>query len=172
MSGALIERARAGDADAFDELARQRIDGVYRTALGILGNPADARDATQDALVSAWRSLRSIQDPERFDAWLHRVTVNAARMVARKRRGIREIQLPPDADSPSPPAASTVISTDFDRSFDRLSVEQRDLLLEHHLDGKSIGEIARDLGIPEGTVKSRLHTARQALESRIRDTTK
>jgi RNA polymerase sigma-70 factor (ECF subfamily) len=163
MVGALVERARGGDADAFDELARQRIDSVYGTALGILGNPADARDATQEALISAWRSLRSLRDVDRFDAWLHRITVNAVKMVARKRR-VREIQISPDfqvSDSDSPSAIS---AADFDRAFERLSIDQRALLLEHHLDGCSVAELADRLGIPEGTVKSRLHSARQALE--------
>jgi RNA polymerase sigma-70 factor (ECF subfamily) len=162
MVGALIERARAGDADAFDELARQRIDSVYATALGILGNPADARDATQEALISAWRSLRSLRDPERFDPWLHRITVNAAKMVARKRR-VREIQITTDPEQPIGDEGS-ITAADFDRAFDRLPVDQRALLLEHHLDGRSISELANRFGVPEGTVKSRLHTARQALD--------
>jgi RNA polymerase sigma-70 factor (ECF subfamily) len=169
MDGALIERARKGDADAFDQLARQRIDSVYRTALGILGNPADARDATQEALISAWRSFRSLRDIERFDAWLYRITLNAARMVARKRRGVRELRLSEDADaivgeSNGPGAA------DFDRAFDQLTVDQRALLLDHHLDGMSLLEIAGRLGVPEGTVKSRLFAARQALDRALRGT--
>lgn len=169
MDGALIERARKGDADAFDELARQRIDSVYRTALGILGNPADARDATQEALISAWRSFGSLRDVERFDAWLYRITLNAARMVGRKRRGVRELRLMDDAnaiagESQGPGAA------DFDRAFDRLTIDQRALLLDHHIDGASLSEIASRLGIPEGTVKSRLYAARQALDRAMNET--
>jgi RNA polymerase sigma-70 factor, ECF subfamily len=169
MDGALIERARKGDADAFDQLARQRIDSVYRTALGILGNPADARDATQEALISAWRSFGSLHDVERFDAWLYRVTLNAARMVARKRRGVHELRLTDDANASvgeqhGPGAA------DFDRAFDQLTVDQRALLLDHHLDGMSLLEIAGRLGVPEGTVKSRLFAARQALDRALRGT--
>lgn len=166
MNGALIERARAGDADAFDELARRRIDSVYRTALGILGNPADARDATQDAMISAWRSIRSLRDAERFDSWLYRITLNAARMVARRRRGLREISLNA-AHNPSAsgsPGSTELVAHEFDRAFDRLTVDQRALLIGHHLDGRPISELADRLGIPEGTVKSRLHAARQALE--------
>ncbi len=162
MDGALIERARAGDADAFDQLARARIDVVYRTAIGILGNSADARDATQEALISAWRSLGSLRDVERFDAWLHRITVNAARMVARRRR-VREISITAETE-PRDADPDAVSATDFDRAFDRLPVDQRALLLGHHVDGLSVAELAGQLGIPEGTVKSRLHTARSALE--------
>ena len=170
MDGVLIERARAGDADAFDELARSRIDSVYRTALGILGSPTDARDATQETLVSMWRGLPSLRDPAAFDGWLYRITVNACRMALRRRRGVREIQLPPDppdlTDSPaytSPAAARS----DFDRAFDRLSVDQRALLVAHHLDGVGIADLAVRLGVPEGTVKSRLHTARVALDKAL-----
>ena len=168
MDGALIERARKGDAGAFDEIARQRIDSVYRTALGILGSPADARDATQEALLSAWRSLRSLRDAERFDAWLHRITVNAARMIARKRRGVRELRLTDNADAHSgPPAIGR--AADFDRAFEKLTVEHRALLLDHHLDGLSLRDIAARMEIPEGTVKSRLFAARQALERALHE---
>ena len=84
MDGSLIERARTGDADAFDELARSRIDSVYRTALAILGSPADARDATQETLVSMWRGLPSLRSAEAFDGWLHRITVNSSKMALRR----------------------------------------------------------------------------------------
>jgi RNA polymerase sigma-70 factor (ECF subfamily) len=167
LDGELVEHARAGDADAFDQLVRGRIDAVYQLALGILGQPADARDATQEAFVAAWRKLATLRDVERFDAWLDRITVNACRMALRKRRGVREIRLLPDTDygadtqsatDPDPAAAA------FDSAFETLSVDQRALLFEHHLDGRGIGEIAERIGIPPGTVKSRLYTARRALE--------
>lgn len=167
MDRTLVERARAGDATAFDQLARERIDWVYRTAIGILGNSADASDATQDALVSAWRSLRSLRDPDRFDPWLRQITVNSARMVARRRR-VRQIQITADLEDRADPTDS-ISATDFDRAFERLPVEQRSLLLEHHLDGRSVADLAEQLEIPEGTVKSRLHTARQALDQALRN---
>lgn len=171
MDGTLVERARAGDADAFDQLVRARIDAVYRTALGILGQQSDARDATQDAFLAAWKKLPGLRDPDRFDAWLHRITVNSCRMILRRQRGVREIRLSPDADSiladrPITVAGETTAAA-FDRAFERLSAEQRALILDHHLDGLSISEIADRLGIPEGTAKSRLHTARRALERAI-----
>ena len=167
MDGALVERARAGDADAFDELARGSVDWVYRTAIGILGNSADARDATQDALISAWRSLRSLRDVTRFDPWLQRITINAARMVARKRH-VREIPITADFE-PAADSTNEVAATDFDRAFHRLPVDQRALLLEHHLDGRSVAQLADRLGIPEGTVKSRLHAARLALDRALHE---
>src|SRR3954468_7160798 len=133
MDGGLIERARAGDANAFDELARSRIDSVYRTALAILGSESDARDATQEALVSMWRGLPSLKSIEAFDGWLHRITVNASKMSLRRRRGVREIEMSPD--QPSDSRAPT--RSGFDRAFDRLNVDQRSLIVAHHLDGLS-----------------------------------
>lgn len=166
MDGGLIERARAGDADAFDELARSRIDTVYRTALAILGSPADARDATQETLVSMWRGLPSLKSAEAFDGWLHRVTVNASKMALRRKRGVREIQLDPDSELPADPTPASDLN--FNRAFDRLNVDQRALLVAHHLDGLSVAQLATRLEVPEGTVKSRLFTARAALDKALR----
>lgn len=163
MDGGLIERARAGDADAFDELARSRIDSVYRTALAVLGSPPDARDATQEALVSMWRGLPSLRSIDAFDGWLHRITINACKMSLRRRRGVREVELtelPTDAD--------LLAGSTFNRAFDRLNVDQRAILVAHHLDGLSVAELAFQLGIPEGTVKSRLFSARAALDKALR----
>lgn len=171
MDGELVERARAGDAEAFDQLVRQRIDAVYQLAVGILGQPADARDATQEAFVSAWRKLPTLRYIDRFDAWLDRITVNACRMVLRKRRGVREIQMLPTADFPASDrsgAHAQATAAAFDNAFETLTVEQRALLLEHHLDGRGVGEIAQRLGIPVGTVKSRLFAARRVLEQALR----
>ncbi|HUG47304.1 MAG TPA: RNA polymerase sigma factor [Candidatus Limnocylindria bacterium] len=137
---------------------------MYRTALGILGEPADARDATQEAFVAAWRQLPSLREPERFDAWLNRITINCCRMALRKRRGVRELRLTADVER-----ADGDGSVAFDDAFGRLTVDQRAILLEHHLDGRSVAEIAERLGIPGGTVKSRLFTARRALERALED---
>src|SRR3954447_7317527 len=117
MDGGLIERARAGEADAFDELARTRIDSVYRTALAILGSPADARDATQETLVSMWRGLPSLRSVEAFDGWLYRLTVNASKMSLRRRRGIRELTLE-DGDRADP---GRVGDSHFNDAFNRLN---------------------------------------------------
>jgi RNA polymerase sigma-70 factor, ECF subfamily len=170
MERPLVEHARAGDRDAFEALVRLKVDAVYRTAYAILGNVADAQDATQETFISAWRSFRSLRDPDSFDAWLGRILTNACRMTLRRRRvRVREIHTSatdgegsagPVAPAPDDPIADTDA---FDRAFERLPVEQRALLVAHHLDCRSVEELARDLGIPAGTVKSRLHAARSAL---------
>src|SRR3954466_3760392 len=133
MDGGLVERARAGDADAFDELARSRIDAVYRTALAILGSPADARDATQETLVSMWRGLPSLRSVDAFDGWLHRITVNSSKMALRRRKGVREIQVSDEQADFLAHASASPVRSRFDRAFDRLNVDQRALIVAHHL---------------------------------------
>src|SRR5262245_52560579 len=92
---ALVRRARAGDAAAFEILVGSRIDRCYRLAWSILGNDADAADATQDALVSAWRQLPRLRDPGSFDGWLNRIVANTSLMARRHRVRLREVSVPP-----------------------------------------------------------------------------
>ena len=167
----MVEQARNGDLRAFESIVRSRMDTVYRLTLAIVGNEADAADATQDAFVAAWRQIGSLRDADRLDAWLARIAVNAARMVARgrRRRTVREI---PDVDpatvdrptmTTDPAAAAAEDARALGAALDRLTPDQRSILALHHLDGRGIPEIAAILDIPEGTVKSRLFTARRAL---------
>jgi RNA polymerase sigma-70 factor (ECF subfamily) len=165
----LIERARRGDRAAYDAVVRRKVETVYRTARAILGNDADADDATQETFLGAWRQLGALREPDRFDAWLGRITVNACRQALRRRRTGAVVAIPVSAaegvtDSSSDFPRRVVAADAFDRAFDRLPVEQRAILVLHHRDELSIGEVATRLGVPEGTVKSRLHAARQALE--------
>ena len=92
---ALVRRARTGDAAAFAELVDTRIDRCYRLAWSVLSNDADAADATQDALVSAWRQLPRLRDPAAFDGWLNRIVANAALMARRHRVRLREVSVQP-----------------------------------------------------------------------------
>jgi RNA polymerase sigma factor (sigma-70 family) len=171
----LVERARAGDRGAFDALVRTRIDAVYRTSLAIMGAEADAADATQETFVSAWCHRESLRDWDAFDAWLGRINVNACRQQLRRRgrKSVREIRLM-DPDEPAEPASNdqafddrTAEADAFDRAFARLSVDDRAVLVLHHLQERPVAEIAAVLGSPEGTIKSRLHRARAALESAL-----
>ncbi len=149
---------------------RVRMDGVYRLSFAILGNEADARDAAQDTFVHAWGRIRSVRDPERFDAWLQRVAVNTARMVhrSRRRRAVREIpQGQSSAGSLHPSTAAADDAGVLDAALRRLDTDQRAILVLHHLEGRSVVELAATLGIPNGTVKSRLHAARIALQAAI-----
>ena len=174
---ALVRRARTGDAAAFEVLVDSRIDRCYRLAWSILANDADAADATQDALVSAWRQLPRLRDAASFDGWLNRIVANAALMARRRRVRLREVSVEPafpDEDMPQvePPqhlAARTAQDQFVDndaiaRAFDRLRPQDRMILVLHHVEERPVAEIARSLGIPVGTAKWRLHAARRALE--------
>ena len=174
---ALVRRACSGDAAAFGMLVDSRIDRCYRLAWSILSNDADAADATQDALVSAWRQLPRLRDPAVFDSWLNRIVANAALMARRHRVRLREVSVrpaypgdpTPDPEPPQDPRARTAMDELVDndaigRAFDRLRPQDRMILVLHHVEERPVAEIARSLGIPVGTAKWRLHAARRALE--------
>jgi RNA polymerase sigma-70 factor (ECF subfamily) len=160
---AIVARAAAGDRDAFAALVAPRAERALRTARGILGNEAEAHDAAQEALVAAWVNLPRLRDPSRFDAWLHRLLVNACREMLRRRKRSREI--PADADVPSADFSGGSLETaSVKAAFNRLSIDERSILLLHHLHGLPLDEVARHLDVPVGTAKSRLWHARRSLE--------
>jgi RNA polymerase sigma-70 factor (ECF subfamily) len=164
---ALVARAKGGDAVAFEALIAVRLDPLFRTAWAIVGNEPDARDATQEACLSAWRALPRLRDADRFDAWLGRILVNSCRMLLRRRGRIREIAMPATTERGEliTPAPTAYDETDAVASaFDRLDPDARALLVLHHLRHEPLTRIAASLGIPVGTVKWRLHRARAALE--------
>jgi RNA polymerase sigma-70 factor (ECF subfamily) len=167
LEAALIERAAHGDAAAFEALIETRLDRLFRTAWAIVGNEADARDATQDACLSAWRELPRLREADRFDAWLSRVLINACRAKLRRRVRVREVAIQPEHDRPGPITDDPGQLGEMDaigRAFDRLSADARAILVLHHLRHEPVTAIAVTLGIPTGTVKSRLHSARADLQ--------
>jgi RNA polymerase sigma factor (sigma-70 family) len=167
----LVRRAREGDRIAFERLVDRWIEPAFRTALAILGREADAHDATQDALLDAWRNIRQLRDPERFDAWLGRIHLNACRTAGRRRgrTTVHEISVSfiPEPDEPAgrrPGVAEESADLDeLERAFGRLALPLRTVLVLHHWQRRSVEEIAAVLGIPQGTIKWRLHEARAAL---------
>jgi RNA polymerase sigma-70 factor (ECF subfamily) len=174
LDPALIRRAQRGDVEAFTELIAGRIEPMARTAMAIIGHEADARDAVQEALAATWRSLPSLRDPSRFEAWSTRILVHASRRIAsrRRRQSVRELTMGPDrvdnTVDPSTIADSANARDALELAFDRLDPDARSLLVLHHLDGRPIEDIAQILQIPTGTVKSRLHKARHDLEAALR----
>jgi RNA polymerase sigma-70 factor (ECF subfamily) len=172
----LVRRAALGDVGAFDRLIAPRLDRCYRLAYSILGHEADAADATQEAVVAAWRQLPRLRDQRSFDSWLNRIVANAARMSRRHRVRLREIRVEPATDAaaasgaehPDPAAGrqiEAIASADaIGRAFDRLREEDRMILVLHHVEGQPLAEIARTMGIAVGTLKWRLYQARNALE--------
>ncbi len=163
----LVRRAARGDALAFERLLASRADQAFRIARAMLGDESDARDATQETFVSAWRELPRLHDPERFDAWLRRILVNACRAQMRVRKQVREISLDVilHHTTPGPGLSEQLGATDqLARAFERLDASKRALLVLHHFDHASVADIGASLGIPIGTVKWRLHDAREALQ--------
>jgi len=168
VSDELVERARNGDVDAFVELIARREKAMVRIANAILGNEADSADALQDALESVWRKLPALREVDRFDAWSDRILVNACRLALRRRSRVRIGQIPLDAELVAidrQQAFDDQIAerAALDRAFARLGPDDRALLVLHHLEGRSVREIAEVLAIPVGTVKSRLFTGLEKL---------
>ena len=162
MDRELLLRVRAGDREAFDLIVAAKAESMYRTALAVLGNEADARDVAQDAFVAAWRGIGGLRDIDRFDAWLGRILINQCRSALRRRGRVREVAV--DEALEAPLAATAYDAAGFDEAFGRLTVDQRALLVLHHLHGYGVREIGAWLGIPTGTVKWRLSRARNALQ--------
>jgi RNA polymerase sigma-70 factor (ECF subfamily) len=168
----LVERAQRGDRDAFSTLAAASIARLYNLAQLMLGDADRAEDAVQETLVAAWRDLRGLRDPDRYEAWIHRILV---RSVYREgRRGRRSTTA--DHEPPGPDWAGTTIRSgtaevedrdELDRCFLRLTSEHRAVLVLRHYVGLPDGEAADLLGIPAGTFKSRLNRATAALRAEL-----
>ena len=169
MHEELVHRAKGGDAEAFDALARMVGDRCLGIAVRILRDFHLAEDAVQAALITAWIELRTLRDPSRFEPWLHRILTNACYAEARRRtRWSEGIRILPVAGTYGPDDYLTVDDRDLlERAFRRLTLEQRAVLVFHHYLGLSISEVAARTDLPVGTAKSRLHHATRALRASI-----
>ena len=169
MHRELVERAKGGDEEAFDALARIVGDRCMAIACRILRDAHLAEDAVQTAMVVAWKELRTLRDPDRFEPWLHRILTHECYAEARRRtRWTANIRLLP-VEGPSAP--NGILSVDdrdqLERAFRRLTLEQRAVLVFHHYLDLPLPEVATRLGIPLGTAKSRLHHATTALRASV-----
>jgi len=169
MRRELVERAMAGDHDAFSELARVSIGRLYAVARLILRDPHRAEDATQEALVAAWRDLSALRDPDRFDGWLHRLLLRACyREASRGRRRWTVETEVREWDGMAPdPTADFADRDQLERGFRRLAPEQRAVIVLHFYAGLPLTEVADILAVPVGTAKSRLHRAIQAMRAAL-----
>ena len=170
MQRDLVVRAQAGDVDAFSALTAGRTDRLYAVARLILRHDELAADAVQDALLGAWLDLRGLRDPDRFDAWLHRLLVRACYRAARRRRDREVVELTLGrAFEPATPDAQRAVAVrdQLERGFRRLSAEQRAVIVLHHYLGLSLVESAEVLAIPLGTMQSRLSRATQAMRAAL-----
>jgi RNA polymerase sigma factor (sigma-70 family) len=161
----LVERAGRGDHDAFAVLVRGVVARLDAAARLILHDPELARDAVQEALVRAWRDLPGLRDPDRFDAWVRRITVRSClEILRRRRRRVLEVELTPMADVPVGDTGSIVADRDqIERALRRLAPDWRAVVVVHYFLGLPLPETAEALGIPLGTVKSRLHRSLAAM---------
>ena len=168
MQRELVERAMTGDHDVFAELARVSIGRLFSAARLILRDDGQAEDATQEALVVAWRDLSALRDPDRFEAWLHRLLVRACYREARRgrRRWSVDGQVRPVESAPDH-AVELADRDQLERGFRRLDADQRIVLVLHHYLGLSLDESASALGIPPGTARSRLHRATAAMRAAL-----
>ena len=169
MDRDLIDRAKRGDREAFETVVRQVGDRCMGIAFRILRDADLAHDAVQAALITAWCELRSLHDPDRFEPWLHRILTNACYAEARRRRrSLVALRIVPVEETYGPDEMLTVQHRDeLERAFRRLTVEQRAVLVFHYYLGLSTPEIGQRLGIPLGTVKSRLYHAMAALRAAV-----
>ena len=157
----LVERAGKGDHDAFAELARAAVVRLDQAARLILTDPELARDAVQEGLIRAWRDLPKLRDPDRFDAWLHRLTVNACiDQTRRRRRRPIEVELTPIHAPAVTDMSSALADRDIvDGVLRHLDERERAIVVLHYFLGMPLTDVAVTPGIPVGTVKSRLHRA-------------
>lgn len=168
MRQELIERARAGDRDAFSALAAGEVDRLYGTARLILRDSELAKDAAQQALVRCWRQLPKLQDIGRFDAWLYRILVNAAtdELKGHRRIGASVRTIP--AEPSIADAAQLIADRDqLERGFRRLSSDQRAVVVLHHYAGLTLDEIATAVGVPPGTARTRYYGALSAMRAAL-----
>jgi RNA polymerase sigma-70 factor (ECF subfamily) len=170
----LVTRAQGGDRDAFEQIVNVSFDRCHAVAMRLLRDSQLAEDAVQQAMVNIWRDLPRLRDPARYDAWSYKLLLRACYAEYRK--------APPwvpglESGSPAEPRSGDVYRPVIDRDqlergFRRLSMDHRAVVVLHHYLDLPVDEVGRILGIPSGTVKSRLHRAlaemRAALEADAR----
>lgn len=163
----LVSRAQRGDERAFGDLATAIADRLFSVAFRTLRDVETANDATQEALVAIWRELPALRDVNRFDAWSYRIVINACYREAKRARQLPPTMLHWPLPVESDRSERVVDRDQLERGFRRLPAEQRAaLVLQHYLD-LSLPEIAEIVGVPVGTIRSRLHYARDAMRAAL-----
>jgi RNA polymerase sigma-70 factor (ECF subfamily) len=165
----LVDRAKRGDHDAFAVLVGSAITRLDAAARLILRDPELARDAVQEGFLRAWRNLPALRDPDRFDAWLHRLVIHSCIDVMRRRRR-RPIEValnPIDGPSTGDIATGVADREQLDLALRRLDPEWRAVVVLYYYLGMPLPDVAASLGIPLGTAKSRLHRSLAAMRVTI-----
>lgn len=165
MDEDLVARAQQGDRRAFESLVLGHYSRLYRVAKSILRDPHTAEDATQQAFLDIWRHIPRLKEPSRFGAWSYRLLVNACYDEARRNPGwLPETAVAPSVEPRARDASTAVIARDeLERALGRLSLEHRSVVVLRYLMDLSPEEIGEVLGIPRGTVYSRLKRALRSI---------
>ena len=165
--------AGCGELPSWSELVEQHADGVYRLALRLTGNPHDAEDLTQETFMRVFRSLKNYQ-PGTFEGWLHRITTNLFLDLVRRRSTIYMEALPEDYEpsaegtrTPEEHYLDNHMDPALEAALDALSPDFRVAIVLCDVVGMSYDEIADTLGVKMGTVRSRIHRARQQLRASL-----
>jgi RNA polymerase sigma-70 factor (ECF subfamily) len=169
MDTDLVTRAQHGDEEAFASLALAAGDRLHAVAHRILRDIDLAEDATQQALLAIWRDLPQLRDPARFDAWSYRLLVRACYAEGRRSHSwTPNMRLLPSNEPIQPDGSTAVLDRDqLERGFRRLSIDHRAVVVLHHYLDMPLERIAETLGVPPGTVRSRLHHAMRGLRAAL-----
>lgn len=169
MERRLVEQAMHGDEEAFDRLVELVGDGLHSTARRILRDTNLAQDATQQALLDAWRNLPRLRDPDRFEAWIYRLLVHACYAEARREKRQRTNLVLLSGEEPADPDHGNrlALHDQLDQAFRQLSIEHRTVVVLVHYLGLTPTEAAERMGTPAGTARSRLHYALQQLRASL-----
>ena len=169
MERDLVIRAQHGDVDAFSTLTAPRTARLYAAARLILRDDDGAADAVQDTLLEAWRNLRALREPDRFDGWLHRVLVRSCYRAAKRDRARQVLEVRADLGPTTTPDSQRELALrdQLEHGFRHLTAEQRTVLVLRHYVGLTLAETADVLDVPLGTVQSRLNRATQAMRAAL-----
>lgn len=167
MDGQLVIQAQQGDRTAFGELAATVGDRLYAVAYRMLRDGDLAQDAAQEAIVLIWRDLRALRDPERFETWAYRILVRTCYREIRRRRALTTPRRVLRDVSVDDHATAIANRDELERAYRRLTTDQRAVVTLQYYLGMSHPQIADVLGIPAGTVGSRLHAAKRALRAAL-----
>ncbi len=169
MDAKLVARAQDGDEEAFASLAVAIGDQLHAVSHRILRDLDLAEDATQQALLAIWRDLPTLRDPARFEAWSYRLLVRACYAEGRRtRRWAPNLRLLPTDEPVAGEGLSLVHDRDqLERGFRRLSIDHRAVVVLHHYLDMPLQSVAETLGVPIGTVRSRLHYAMRGLRAAL-----
>jgi RNA polymerase sigma-70 factor (ECF subfamily) len=164
----LVIQAQSGDRAAFNELAAGIGDRLFAVACRILRDPDLAEDAAQQTIITIWRNLRQLRDPDRFEAWAYQALIRDCHRRARRARfqsaDVNEMEL---RDSARDMAVTVADRDQLERGFRRLTPDQRSVIVLRHYLGYTLTQIADIVGTPVGTVGSRLHAAKRALRAAL-----